>query len=214
MSDHDDAKLDETAKQKELHNGSPNIDRAYERENYEPEELSNPLPRWFAVMAAGFVVWGFGYFYFQGVVPADAGDRRTAIAPPGSGPVDGKVVYAANCVACHQGTGLGITGAFPPLAGAEWVLTDPQIPAQILLHGMQGPIEVAGQSYAGVMPVMSHLSDGELAAVLSYIRADWGNSAEPVTSEWFGEQRARFPERGPWQGSEELIAEFGEPIVP
>jgi len=213
-NNNDSSELDESVKKERLYDNSVNTDRAYERENYEPEELSNPLPRWFAIMSAGFVMWGFGYFYFQGVVPADAGDSRTAIAPAGSGPVDGKVVYAANCVACHQGTGLGIAGAFPPLAGAEWVLTDPQIPAQILLHGMQGPIEVLGQSYAGVMPVMSHLSDGELAAVLSYIRSDWGNTAEPVTPEWFAEQRERFPDRGPWEGGAELIAEFGEPVVP
>ncbi len=201
-------------KEKDLQTNAVPTDRAYERENYEPAELSNPLPKWFAIMAAGFVAWGFGYFYFQGVVPADAGDHRTAIAPAGSGPVDGKIVYAANCVACHQGNGLGIAGAFPPLAASEWVLTDPQLPAQILLHGLQGPIEVAGQTYAGVMPVMAHLSDDELAAVLNYIRSDWGNDALKITSEWFGEQRALFPDRGPWEGSAELIAEFGEPLVP
>ncbi len=201
-------------KQKDQETKAVLTDRAYERENFEPEELSNPLPKWFAFMAAGFVAWGFGYFYFQGVVPVDAGDHRTAIAPAGSAPVDGKIVYAANCVACHQGTGLGITGAFPPLAASEWVLTDPQVSAQILLHGLQGPIEVAGQSYAGVMPVMAHLSDDELAAVLNYIRSDWGNSASEVTSEWFTEQRALFTDRGPWEGGAELIAEFGEPLVP
>jgi len=188
--------------------------RAYDRENFEPEELSNPLPKWFAVMSACLVLWGFGYFYFQGVVPLNAGDRRTAIAPAGSVPADGKVVYAANCVACHQGNGLGISGAFPPLAGAEWVLTNPVIPAQILLHGLQGPIEVAGNSYSGAMPVMAHLSDNELAAVLNYIRTDWGNNGSEVTPEWFAEQRERFTDRGPWEGGAELVSVFGEPTVP
>lgn len=214
MNKNDSEGPDDSTKQTEFDNNTTPTDRAYERENYEPEELANPLPKWFAVMSACLVVWGFGYFYFQGVVPADAGDRRTAIAPAGSVPADGKVIYAANCVACHQGTGLGIAGAFPPLAASEWVLTDPQIPAQILLHGMQGPIEVEGQSYSGVMPVMDHLSDDELAAVLNYIRSDWGNSAPQVTSEWFAEQRDLFMDRGPWEGAAELIAEFGEPLVP
>lgn len=215
MSSDDSKAGDDAMRQRDLHNDSVPVDRAYERENYEPEELSNPLPKWFAAMSIGFVAWGFGYFYFQGVVPADAGDHRTAMAPAGSAPADGKVVYAANCVACHQGTGLGIAGAFPPLAGSEWVLTDPQIPAQILLHGMQGPIEVAGQSYSGVMPTMAHLSDDELTAVLNYIRTDWGNNAPEVPEEWLAEQRARFAaDRGPWDGAAELIAEFGEPIVP
>jgi len=214
MNKNDSTDADDIGKTKDKETSVDTTSRAYARENFEPEELSNPLPKWFAVMSAGFVLWGFGYFYFQGIVPVDAGDSRTALAPAGSVPADGRVVYAANCVACHQGTGLGISGAFPPLAGAEWVLTDPQIPAQILLHGMQGPIEVAGNTYSGVMPVMSHLSDDELAAVLSYIRSDWGNSATPVTADWFAEQRLLFPERGPWEGGEELIAEFGEPIVP
>lgn len=214
MNTNDSEGPDYLVKQTEVDNNTTTTDRAYERENYEPEELANPLPKWFAVMSACLVVWGFGYFYFQGVVPADAGDRRTAIAPAGSVPADGKVIYAANCVACHQGTGLGIAGAFPPLAASEWVLTDPQIPAQILLHGMQGPIEVAGQSYSGVMPVMAHLSNDELAAVLNYIRSDWGNNAPEVTSEWFAEQRDLFSDRGPWEGAAELMAEFGEPLVP
>lgn len=214
MNINDSEGTDDSTKQTEFDNNTTPAARAYERENYEPEELSNPLPKWFAVMSACLVIWGFGYFYFQGVVPADAGDRRTAIAPAGSVPADGKVIYAANCVACHQGTGLGIAGTFPPLASSEWVLADPQIPAQILLHGMQGPIEVAGQSYSGVMPVMAHLSDDELAAVLNYIRSDWGNSAPQVTSEWFAEQRDLFMDRGPWEGAAELIAEFGEPLVP
>ncbi|MBX2879119.1 MAG: c-type cytochrome [Granulosicoccus sp.] len=213
MSNHESPEHGKSVEQGELQDDIVTTDRAYERENFEPEELSNPLPKWFAVMSACFVMWGFGYFYFQGVVPADAGDQRTPIAPAGSGPVDGRVIYAANCVGCHQGTGLGIQGAFPPLAASEWVLTDPQIPAQVLLLGMRGPIEVAGQSYSGVMPAMAHLPDDELAAVLNYIRSDWGNSASEVTGDWIAEQRTRFTDRGPWEGAEELISNFGKPEV-
>lgn len=214
MNKKDQAAVGNLSAQDNGKSNAADTDRAYERENYEPEELSNPLPKWFAVMSACLVIWGFGYFYFQGIVPADAGDRRTALAPAGSVAADGRVVYAANCVACHQGNGLGIPGAFPPLAASEWVLTDPEIPAQILLHGMQGPIEVAGQLYSGVMPSMAHLSDDELVAVLNYIRSDWGNKANVVTNEWMNEQRARFVDRGPWAGGDELIENFGDPLVP
>jgi mono/diheme cytochrome c family protein len=213
--DDDRIERGDPVKEKDLQSNAVPVNRAYERENYEPAELKNPLPMWFSAMALSFVLWGAGYFFFQGVVPADAGDHRSVQAPAGRGAeVDGKVVYAANCVACHQGNGQGITGAFPPLAGAGWVLAEPEVPAQILLHGMQGPIEVKGQSYAGVMPVMAHLSDEELAAVLNYIRSDWGNDAPPVTVEWFAEQRALFPEdRGPWQGEAELRSTVGEPAA-
>jgi len=211
MNRDDEICPDEPVREGELQGNAVPTDRAHERENYEPAELSNPLPKWYAAMSIAFVIWGAGYFYFQGVVPADAGDRRTAPAPAGDAPADGAVVYAANCVSCHQGDGAGIAGAFPPLAGSGWVLAEPDVPAQILLHGMQGPIDVLGQSYAGVMPSMSQLSDAELAAVLDYIRTEWGNDASPVTAELFAEQRARFVERGPWQGGAELIAEIGEP---
>lgn len=211
MSENKPVMLNESVKKADTDTKDRLSERAYKRENYEPEELTNPLPKWFAVMSLCLVAWGFGYFYFQGVVPADAGDRRTAIPPAGSMPVDGNVVYTANCVTCHQGTGQGITGTFPPLAASKWVLANPQIPAQIVLHGMQGPIEVAGQTYSGLMPSMAHLSDDELVAVLNYIRSDWGNSAPAVTTEWFSEQRVLFTDRGPWEGAAELITEFGKP---
>ncbi|MFK7889579.1 MAG: c-type cytochrome [Granulosicoccus sp.] len=189
------------------------VDRAYERENYEPAELKNPLPKWFSIMSLGFVIWGAGYFYFQGVVPADAGDHRTPLAIHDGGAADGATVYAGNCVACHQGTGLGISGAFPPLDGAEWVTGAPELLAQILLHGVQGEMQVLGTVYNGVMPSMAHLSDEELAAVSTHIRSSWSNNASAIDSDFIAEQRTRFDvARGPWQGGAELRAEIGEPV--
>ncbi len=190
------------------------VDRAYEREHYEPDELSNPLPKWFAAMAVGFVIWGAAYFYLQESVPANAGDHRSVLALAADSPVDGATVYAGNCVACHQGTGLGIAGAFPPLAGSGWVLADPPLVAQILLHGIQGEIEVLGTTYNGVMPAFPQLSDAELAAVETYIRTEWGNDGSAVTPELYAEQREVFPaDRGPWQGGAELIEKVGAPVA-
>ncbi len=188
--------------------------RAYRREGFEPEELKNPLPLWYTLMSVGLIIWGASYFFMQGIVPADGGDLRTALPAPGSLPVDGATVYNANCVACHQATGQGLAGAFPPLDGSEWVMTDPRIPAQILVHGMQGEIVVMGNTYNGVMPVMAHLSDQELAAVLNYIRNSWSNSGSEVDADYFAAMREEFGERGPWEGGAELISELGEPVVP
>lgn len=187
--------------------------RAYRRESYEPEELKNPLPKWFSLFSVGFIIWGASYFFMQGTVPADAGDLRTPLPLPGSLPVDGLTVYNANCVACHQSSGQGLAGAFPPLDGSEWVLTDARIPAQILIYGVQGEMIVMGNTYNGVMPSMAHLSDEELAAVLNYIRNAWSNTASNVDAAYFAAAREEFGERGPYEGGEELRAALGEPIV-
>ena len=191
----------------------PVVGRAYKREGYEPEELKNPLPKWFSVFSVGFIVWGAAYFFMQGYGPADAGDLRTALPAPGSLPADGATVYNANCVACHQANGQGLAGAFPPLDGSEWVLADTRIPAQILVHGVQGEMVVMGNTYAGVMPAMAHLSDEELAAVLNYIRNSWSNTGSEVDAAYFAAAREEFGERGPWNGGEELRSAVGEPVV-
>ena len=212
-----DAKIErgDPIREKDLQTNAVPVDRAYERENYEPAELENPLPKWYAAMALGFVVWGAGYFYVQGIVPADAGDQRTPLAVAGGGAVDGATVYAGNCVACHQGNGLGIAGAFPPLDGSGWVNQEPELLVQILLHGVQGEMEVLGQVYNGVMPTMAHLSDEELAAVSTHVRTSWSNASGEVDAAFIAEQRERFPaDRGPWQGGAELRAEVAEPLEP
>ena len=64
---------------------------------------------------------------------------------------------------------------------------------------------VNDQAYNGVMPAFSQLSDAELAAVLTHIRTNWGNSASPITADQVEEGRQRYPEgRGPWNGGQEL----------
>ncbi|UCH27858.1 MAG: cytochrome c [Trueperaceae bacterium] len=90
--------------------------------------------------------------------------------------VDGETVYA-NCLACHQAEGQGLPGVFPPLAGhapSLYRADRDQLPLTIL-YGLQGTIEVSGQSYTGLMPQWPQLSDEEIAAVLNYILNAWGN---------------------------------------
>ncbi len=108
-----------------------------------------------------------------GADTADAGPSAQAAAT-----ADGDAVYQANCAACHQATGQGIPGAFPPLAGhlPELYAVDREFPILTILFGLMGPIEVHGQSYNGMMPAWGHLSDDELAAVLDHILSSWGNA--------------------------------------
>lgn len=94
----------------------------------------------------------------------------------------GKQVYAKNCVSCHQANGAGSGTDIPPLAGSEWVTGDPGVIVAIAQKGLIGPISVAGKMYgAGTMTAAGEsLSDDEMAAVISYVRTEWGNSAGVV----------------------------------
>lgn len=94
---------------------------------------------------------------------------------------DGARVYITNCSSCHQLDGRGVPGAFPPLAGNPVVTGDPRRLLAIVADGRRGPIRVAGHVYDGEMPAWKGLlSDGEIAAVVSYIRASWRNNAAAV----------------------------------
>ena len=168
-----------------------------QREKVDPLEQNRPLP-WFLVMSLGaLAMWGAFYIYSTPSGEDSAyGDQRTVadLRPPvvlaGAAPsIDGKQVYGAKCVACHQGSGLGVAGVFPPVAASEWVLGDEKILTNILLHGVNGEMVVKGTKYNGAMPAWKSLSDDELAAVLTYIRSDWGNTALPIKAETIKSQR-------------------------
>lgn len=170
---------------------------AMRRENADPDEKVHPLP-WFFIMFLGAMgMWGAFYI---AVTPSGTtsayGDQRTValLQPPkpadGAVPaVDGKQLYGAKCAACHQASGQGVAGVFPPLAGAEWVLGNEKVLISILLHGLQGEIVVKGNTYKGVMPAFGTLSDAEIAGVLTYIRSEWGNQASPITADAVKAQR-------------------------
>ncbi len=97
--------------------------------------------------------------------------------------VIGKRVYA-NCAACHQPSGLGVAGQFPPLKDSEWVLAEgPNRIIRLVLDGVAGPMKVKGEDYSNAMvPWRPTLSDREIAAVLTFIRGqkEWGHSASAV----------------------------------
>jgi hypothetical protein len=84
---------------------------------------------------------------------------------------------------------MGIPGTYPPLAGSEWVLGqewhgDNHL-VRVVLHGLQGPITVEGRDFNNVMtPWGGVLKDEQIAAILTYIRSEWGNSAPPISKEF------------------------------
>lgn len=107
------------------------------------------------------------------------------------------------CFTCHQPTGLGLPGQFPPLVDSDWVLGDKDRLIKISLFGLMGEIEVNGVKYNGAMPPPGlppgSLSDQQVADVLTYIRNAWGNSASSVSPSEVAAVRASIKGRAPMQ---------------
>ncbi len=97
--------------------------------------------------------------------------------------VKGEAVFLANCAACHQPTGVGLPGAFPPLANSDFLKGDRKKVMSAALFGLSGPITVNGVEYNGVMPSLGHLTDEDLAAALTYVFGSWGNDGAAVSVE-------------------------------
>jgi mono/diheme cytochrome c family protein len=193
----------------------PDITPQQSRENPEPQEAPRPIPWWVLVMIAGLVLTSVAYIARSGsAVPSIYGDRRTLsdLAPKASSgraavvSADGGAIFAARCVPCHQAAGTGVPGVFPPLAGSNWVNGRDTTLVQILLHGIQGTLTVNGVSFNGAMPNFgTQLSDAEIAAVLTFVRSQWGNKGGPVSASQVAAQRAATASRSDaWSGDAEL----------
>jgi nitrite reductase (NO-forming) len=120
---------------------------------------------------------------------APASQAQSSILPASG--AEGQRLYQTYCMGCHQAEGQGIPGTFPPLAKSDYALADTSRLIETVLNGLHGPIEVNGQQYNGTMPPMGHLKDEEIAAVLSYVRSSWGNTAKPVTAAEVAAVRAK-----------------------
>jgi mono/diheme cytochrome c family protein len=129
-----------------------------------------------------------------------AGDETTASQGEQTPGADGKAIFTAQCSACHQASGQGVPGAFPPLAGSHWAASDnPDLPLAIVHDGLKGEITVAGNTFNGVMPTFKGtLSSAEIAAVLTYVRQAWGNDAAAIDVSTVEKHNETYGDRGPW----------------
>ncbi len=181
------------------------------RETGDPIEGAEPGPWWFWACAVAAIAFGgfymgryTGLFVGESAVHAPVGPAQMmaaarGAAAPAAPPANGATIFAGTCAACHQSTGLGAPGMFPPLAGSEFVLGDPDRLARLVLHGLSGPVSVHGATFNGQMPPWQQLSDAELAAVLSYVRSSWGNNAPAIAPDVVAKERAATASRsGPW----------------
>lgn len=185
------------------------------REHQEPEEGANPMPRFVIGLTALLLAFGAIYIARTSLTGEPSwGDGRTQAELQGpdpahaGAPVDGAAVYAARCTACHQASGAGVPGVFPPLAGSEWVTGSTSTLAALVLHGINGPLTVKGTRYNGAMPAFAaQLPDAELAAVLTHVRRQWGNAAPAVSADMVATARRQHTARTtPFNGDAELAA--------
>jgi mono/diheme cytochrome c family protein len=199
----------------------PDVERLHRqlyRELRDPLEGREPAPWWLWAAVALALFWGGWYLGRHGgtlstetqlefplLEPGGVAEGPAGPPPPIADPIAaGQNIYTQRCQACHQPDGRGQAGLFPPVIDSEWVVGPEETVIRILLNGMQGPVEVAGQSYNGVMPPWrDQLSDQEIAAVITFIRQWETNEAGPVTPEQVAELRPEGESRGtPWTAEE------------
>lgn len=115
-------------------------------------------------------------------LPQQTQAPRTVKAPEASQFTNGKKIYADQCAQCHGEQGEGARGAYPALAGNRAVTLDsPANLVQIVLHGGFAPATADNPRPYGMPPFQQALDGTQVAAVLSYIRHAWGNTASPVS---------------------------------
>jgi mono/diheme cytochrome c family protein len=157
-------------------------------------ETPAPIPTWAWVLFLVVVAWGMWYVatefraYRESQAATARASSRASSAPGIVGQPSwaalGEQVYGNKCAACHQLTGQGLPGVFPPLRGSPVVTSaDPTEHIRTVLGGLKGKA-IDGVAYAAAMPAFAdQLTDEEVAAVLSHERTSWGNQAPPVKPE-------------------------------
>lgn len=179
------------------------VHAAVQREKAEPSADVTPMPMWLTGVCFLAFVWAGIYFgIFNGglsgnvyneyesspavlfPLPEKAGGKGAAAEAPETLAQQGKAVFSANCQVCHQPSGVGVPGQFPPLAGSDIVQGGEKRVVAIVLKGLQGPITINGKPFTGpaAMPAWeAQLSPKKIAAVLSYVRQEWGNKAPEIS---------------------------------
>lgn len=183
------------------------------RDKEEPAEGFSMLPIVIVFIFCGFGFWAGVYLtrnsgeFSASTFDLDAPKLVANIGPMVFEPdlAKGEKLYIQNCAACHQATGLGVAGAFPPIAGSPWPVGSEERVIKIVLAGLAGEIEVNGQKYAGNMSnIGAGLKDAQVANIISYVRSAWGNQGGPVMDTKVAEVRKAIGARGQYSGKEIL----------
>lgn len=196
------------------------------REKPEPTESKMPMPLFMLGFVSAMVLMVAIYFVHNsgGLSPRFSFEQAAMVYDerfnPENAPTNqqevkvdpvaqGKKLYNTVCSACHQPTGMGVPGAFPPLAKSDWANGSEERVIRILLHGLSGPITVNGSNFNSVMPAIGpgsgyNFTDEKIAYVLTYVRQEWGNASPAITPEKVKEIRtgAAAGRTTPWTAAE------------
>lgn len=93
---------------------------------------------------------------------------------------EGRVVFEANCVGCHQADGAGIPGVFPPLAGNDHVFDSAYV-TSVIRNGLRGEIVVNGATFNSVMPAFASLTPDQITSVIAYLQYGLNGETTPTT---------------------------------
>jgi mono/diheme cytochrome c family protein len=217
-----------------IHPDHTDLDRLHTAVTREKQDLPTqrqPMPLWVmfvamvvAILAGGQLGPMTGGFSFNTSNPFDMApgpDPRPQSGGPDEGADPFQVAMKkgasgyAVCGGCHLGTGMGLLGQFPPLAGSEWVLGGTERLIRVVQHGLTGPITVKGQGFntpGGMQPFGAAMSATDLANVLTYIRNSFGNEAPMVTKEMVEKVRAEEKRAAQWTAPE--LEKFAKADVP
>ena len=194
------------------------VHAAIAREHAEPSADVTPIPMWLSVVCAASLCWagiyvgifhgGFNskvyneyesspmaFFPLPKGALADAGGAAVELTPLALG----AKVYKETCINCHQATGTGQPGAVPALAGSEWVdgseYNEKRLVAMVM-KGVKGPISVKGATFNSQMQAWESMGPKKLAAVLTYVRQEWGNKGGEITEAQVAAAKKEFANHG------------------
>lgn len=184
-------------------------------EKEEPKEGFSSTPVFLVFLVCGFGFWA-GVYLTQnsGGFSAKTFDLDAPVLTVAAGPkaflpdpIKGEALYLAQCASCHQATGQGLAGVFPPIAGSEWIAGGSERTIKLVLAGLVGEIQVKGNTYNGNMPAIgAALKDAQVANIVTYVNQAWGNKEGAVTDAQVGEIRKKIGARGQYSGKE-ILAE-------
>ena len=191
----------------------------FKSESAVSQTVSKPVPILFVGLLILLVYLGMLYLgFFGGMFKEQVYQPYTSFAavdseqfkdPMQEFRLNGQKIFNASCSPCHQASGLGVAGQYPPLVASEWVnAKGPNRIIRAVLCGLGGPINVKGAAYNNNMVAWrDNLKDEEIAAVLTFVRQnkEWSNDAPAVTPEQVAAVRAKVKDRIPPFTEAELL---------
>jgi len=129
--------------------------------------------------------------------PASAPPLHADAARLRDGTVEGQrgaMVYLNNCAGCHRSSGAGWERTFPALSGNGVVnAQDPTSLIRIVLQGAAMPATADAPTPLAMPGFGWRLDDEDVAQLLTFVRAGWGNKASAVTSAQVASVRKALP---------------------